>query len=347
MSFHIDKNISEIKNEYTQFLLDITTNLIYEGLESIYNDSIDADLELQEKSKNNPAIESYGILKLFQMALKEIPKYNKDLIETETNRIKMASKCGDFYDDLIKAIVKSNIMLLTMSQNELLDDKYYETIETTDFIHKCYIECAKSIYNNAELFWHKNLSSLEKKNNQKHILELVRKSIKSAIRKLLPMKNVLHEFLNNERKPDMDERINNMRNLVGGDNSYKNGYEEIVVDNNIPTLNNEQDNYMNTINDKLKDLKEAIDNESVKSKKSHRSTEKTRTKSESSKITKEELLEQNPNYVFDLNTKYNNKNQENYKEKINSVKNDSTQNNDNNDNFSVKRKDIINGWLEN
>ena len=62
------------------------------------------------------------------------------------------------FDDLVKAVIKSNIVLLTFStsnkQSDLVNNKYHETIDVNDFVHKCYIESARVIYNNPQLFWH-------------------------------------------------------------------------------------------------------------------------------------------------------------------------------------------------
>ena len=201
MTHFYEKNIVEIKNEYTTFLVNIMTPFLYEGLRSIYNYALDADRQFEEKARNDPSVQSPGILKIFQTCLREIPSLNNHSIENETNRIKDKSKCSDWFDDLIRAVIKSNIVLLTFStdknQSELVNEKFHERIECKDFVHKCYIESARAIYNNPELFWHK-YPTIEIKRNQREICDLIKVSISEAIRKMLPMKLILKEYLKNE-----------------------------------------------------------------------------------------------------------------------------------------------------
>ena len=48
------------------------------------------------------------------------------------------------------------------------------------------------MYDFPEIFWDK-FNSIEIKKNQRECLEIIQKSIKEAIRKLLPMKLILNE----------------------------------------------------------------------------------------------------------------------------------------------------------
>jgi len=177
------------------------TPFLYEGLKSVYNFALDADRQFEEKARNDPSVQSPGVLKIFQTCLRELPSLNNHAIEQETTRIKDKSKCSDWFDDLIRAVIKSNIVLLTFStnknQSDLVNEKFHERIESKDFVHKCLIESARSVYNNPELFWHK-YPTIEIKRNQREICDLIRVAIKEAIRKMLPMKLILTEYLKNE-----------------------------------------------------------------------------------------------------------------------------------------------------
>ena len=88
-------------------------------------------------------------MKIFQLFLKNTPSWNKHIITEETNRIKEKCKCSEWFDDLIKAVIKSNIVLLTFNisgkESNLINRKLHETVQPDDFIHKCYIECAREI----------------------------------------------------------------------------------------------------------------------------------------------------------------------------------------------------------
>jgi len=222
MPHFYERNIIEIRNEYQTFLTKILTPLIYEGLLSIYNDSKHYHDDLIEKSKKNPDIIVTSTMKIFQLFLKNTPSWNKHIITEETNRIKEKCKCSEWFDDLIKAVIKSNIVLLTFNisgkESNLINRKLHETIRSDDFIHKCYIECAREIYNFPELFFDK-FKSIEIKRNQRETFQIIKDSINEAIRKLLPMKLILTEFLNNEYTK-IDQKIGNDNDIP--DSVYKN-----------------------------------------------------------------------------------------------------------------------------
>jgi len=228
MTYFYERNIVEIKNEYTTFLINIMTPYVYEGIKSVYNYALDTHKKFLEKARDNPQVKSPGPLKIFQTCLKEIPLLNNESIDRETKRIKEGSKCSDWFDDLVKAVIKSNIMLLTFSTNkdksELIDSKYHEKINTKDFIHKCYIEVAKLIYNNPELYWHE-FPILEVKRNQREIFELIKLAIQEGIRKMLPTKNILAEFLKKEYHAEefditgkiSESKYTNIKNMINRD----------------------------------------------------------------------------------------------------------------------------------
>lgn len=215
MTHYYEKNIVEIKNEYTDFLSNILTPLIYEGISSMYSKAMNYEEEYINASKENPQIKNPGVLRLFQSFLKGIPKLNNHIIETETARLKDNSKCSDIFDDLIKAVVKSNIILLTFNASgkrcKLVNEKYHETVDTKLFIHKCYIECGRIFYNYPELFWH-GYTTLDIKRNQREAHKLIKNAIIEAIRKILPIKAILEEYMNNDYITDNNENDSDENN---------------------------------------------------------------------------------------------------------------------------------------
>ena len=180
MSYYL--YLIETKKEYTIHLINELTPLMYEGIQSIY-----------EEAKNNS--NDNEELKLFQSLLRKIPSWNEHLIEQETNRIIKHSSKSDIIDDLINAVVKSNIMILTNTPPEKKDNlQIKHDISSTKFIHNSYIEVARNIFQNPYLFYHK-LNSFELKKNQRESYDVIKKSIEQAIRKLLPMNVILQNYL--------------------------------------------------------------------------------------------------------------------------------------------------------
>ena len=187
----------ETKKEYTIQLVNILTPLIYEGLQSIYGEA----KNLSNQNDNN-------VLKIFQSFLKRIPKWNNEMIEKEKNRILNNSRSLSWLKDLIKATIKSNIILLThipgTNKVPFINPDLYQNVNLGNFIHKIYIECAREIWNNPYLFYH-NYPGIELKRNQRDSITLVKGCIEEGIRKLLPVKHILELYLGDEMikgKPD-------------------------------------------------------------------------------------------------------------------------------------------------
>jgi hypothetical protein len=197
-----DLNIVEIKNEYTNCLVKNISPLLYEGIQSMYEDAKKFKNDTLGKDTNA------SVSDLFKHVLKETPKMTSNLLEMETNRIKTNCRCGEWFDDLIKAVVKSNIMLLTntTSGRKGFDDEYHESVATQDFIHKCYIECSNELYNYPELFSDNLESSVETQNKIK-AMSIIEDSVREAIRKLLPMKMILKEYLENNVQQFNNEKV--------------------------------------------------------------------------------------------------------------------------------------------
>jgi len=221
MSYYL--YLVETKKEYTIHLENALAPLIYEGISSIYEDAKNNASEGEE-------------LRLFQNLLRKIPSWNEYLIEQETNRIIKVSTKGEIIEDLIKAVIKSNIMILTNTPPEKKDNmRIKHDISTQKFIHNSYMEVARNIFQNPYLFYHK-YNSFELKKNQRDATDVIKKSIEQAIRKLLPMNLVLQNYLGNTfeiqtddfENPIPDSDYNNLRNMLNKDPINNEGTYQLV-----------------------------------------------------------------------------------------------------------------------
>jgi hypothetical protein len=207
----------ETKYEYTTQLVNVLTPLVYEGLTSIYTEA----LKVSNGADN--------ILKVFQSFLRRIPKWNPEMIKQESDRIMTNSKSFAWLSDLVKATLKANMIVLTYNPNlkmqNKIDPKYYKEIKLEDFIHKVYIECARELWNNPYLMYHQ-YAPIELKRNQRDTILLIKDAIKEAIRKLLPLKEILEIYLGDELEPsnmqDFDRNITeaderNIQKLINKD----------------------------------------------------------------------------------------------------------------------------------
>ena len=175
----------ETKNEYTIHLVNILTPLIFEGIQSIYIESLNIS-------------NTDNVLKIFQSFLKRIPKWNSELINKEASRITNSTQSYGWLNDLVKATIKANLVILiynpTVKTQTKIDNSFYQNINITDFIHKVYCECARELWNNPDLLFH-NYPPLEIKRNQRKCLSIIKDCIREAIRKLIPVRHILKIYL--------------------------------------------------------------------------------------------------------------------------------------------------------
>ena len=189
---YINMNVAlflEIKNEYTEHLVDTLTPYVYEGLNSIYKEAA----KIAETSNC-----SEKTLLIFQKLLQSVNGWNQIKIEDETNRIKQLSNTSDYLDKLVKAVIKSNIILLSYSNSvsNIIAQTFYNNLTTSTFVHRCYTECAKDAHNNPYLFYH-DILPMDLKRNQIIVQQNIQSGITRAIRKILPISMILEEYLVN------------------------------------------------------------------------------------------------------------------------------------------------------
>lgn len=253
----------ETKQEYTTQLVNVLTPLIYEGLQSIYRES---------KVNSTPD----NILKNFQLFLKRVPLWNNELINQETERIMNNSKSFSWLEDLIKATLKANIIVLTynpsLKQQNKVDPSMYQNIKINDFIHKIYIECARELWNNPYLLYH-DFPPIELKRNQRDTILLIKDCIKEAIRKLLPVKYILQIYLGEDIENDIpDNKFENQISEIEGKNLnklinkdlYNNPISQPIsqpINQPIPQINNPKTEDTATIGSKILNI---INNEDIK-----------------------------------------------------------------------------------
>lgn len=174
---------------YTNRLVDLMTTHIYEGLEAIY---AKADSIAKERGREDQTFI------IFQNLLQGVNDWNKDKIERETIRIKTSSHSQDHFDKLVKMIVKCNLILTTYSNNPDKSQSpilrsFYETFETSTFVHRCYSLCAKQAHMLPYLF-ERECEPLDIKRNQIIMTGKIEKCISVAAEMILPYAAVLDEF---------------------------------------------------------------------------------------------------------------------------------------------------------
>ena len=249
--------IVERRNEYTIQLVNILSPLLYEGFDSIYKDTI----ALKSNNQTNK------ILKTFQQFIKKIPSWNENIITMETNRILSQSRC-EWLLDLIKAVIKSNIILLSSNNvhEDFKVDSSYLDINLSNFIHNCYIECARQFYNMPYLF-SRNFKPIDRKKNQKECLSIIDLCIREAIRKNLPVHNILKQYLGMEVPQTEDNQISENDNSEEYKSGIKNKLSAFINPNVVDNFRDSDDSSSSSLiedcDDKetanlIKDLKDKL-----------------------------------------------------------------------------------------
>jgi hypothetical protein len=172
--------IVEAKQEYTKQLIDSLRPCVFDSILVLFKRSKDTSDDNQ-------------ILVTFQKLLKEIPKWNTDVIKEHTYKIN--EECG-YFNDLLTAVFLSNVKILSSVKLKDKKSKLRLTIPSNDtFIHKVYINVARNIYANPYVV----------STNMRHVAEtqrlgidvytIINNAIEQTIRELLPIKNILESYL--------------------------------------------------------------------------------------------------------------------------------------------------------
>jgi hypothetical protein len=174
--------LAAARETYTEQLKTHLTPLIYEGFVSLYEDS---------KAKENEKPEfGYNYLKQFQTMLKAIPYWNQSILEEETRRI---INKFDFMMELLAAIFVSYVKILASVRIGGNGNNIRIKLPTQEiFIHTVYTKAAELIYYNPYKFSNHHL-----RENEEYIYEIICKSIDTTINSMIPIENILKEYLSN------------------------------------------------------------------------------------------------------------------------------------------------------
>ena len=234
----MDNTFVNAKFEYTKQLQSLLNTRIYEGFESIYNDSVKTTSNQNE------------VLKNFQKFLKDIPKWNQDIINDEMDRIIRLSECS-FMDKLLAAIFISNTRILSSIKKKKKGNINIQIPKLSHFIHRCYLETAREFYKNPYLFDKFIKSSKEKQSNMRTALSIIDDCILVSIRSLMPFNNILNEYINYSQNinttfenNDYDQYVDSMSensldlNDIDNNNENNDEYEYEYEDDNNNRLHN-------------------------------------------------------------------------------------------------------------
>lgn len=180
--------IVDAKSEYTKQLVNTLRGGMYHGIKRLFT-------ECREKCEERGDLST--VLTDFQSKLEEVPKWNQEVILGECDTLLSESKC-DWIEDLITAVFVSHTRVLTSINFSKNKKQINLKIPKTDhFIHQCYVDIARIFYKVPYLM-DDTTGRYEFQRNRNEAEGLIEKSIETTIRKQLPVKHILQEYLGND-----------------------------------------------------------------------------------------------------------------------------------------------------
>ena len=189
--------LHESKNEWAARLLTILTPHIIDGFRSILDESIQLCNENQEMDK---------YMMTFQNLIARIPKWNSDIVTSETKRIIERSGCN-YLEDLITCIHVIQLKILTavrVGQKQKKVD--LDVMNVNDFVHKAYINSARQIYRNVYLF-DIDVQPLQRQKSNREVELIVQECILNTIRDSIPVETILKCYMDETTEDDITEEV--------------------------------------------------------------------------------------------------------------------------------------------
>lgn len=181
----------EAKGEYTTQLCVFLLNPLQRWFLNLFEI---ARSEESEKRK---------VLKHFQDLLSQIPEWNIDKVARETTKIADESGC-DYLEDLLTAVFIAHTKVLSAIRIGSSKNKSIQiTVPKLEhFLHRCLSESARRVWSNVYLFA-EGIPSLEKQKNLRQLESILSDCIQQAVRGLLPVKNLLRDYLTEAAAADV------------------------------------------------------------------------------------------------------------------------------------------------
>lgn len=183
---------AEAKSEYTKQMC----QYLVPALEQYFLDLLEEAKEKEPDAKK--------ILTKFQDLLEAISEWNMDKVQRETTALTTATHC-DYLEELLTAVFIAHTKVLSAIRINTRQKKLQITIPKLDhFLHRTLTECARILWSNTFLF-SPSAPSIERQKNLRQIERLLTDGVNQAIRGMLPVKNILREYLKGGGGDDEEE----------------------------------------------------------------------------------------------------------------------------------------------
>ena len=133
----------------------------------------------------------------FQELCATVPKWNQDIIETNTNTLLETCRC-DYVEELMTAVFIAHTKMLTAIRVNSKQKKLQITLPKLDhFIHRIFVDCARAFWK-APFLFSEELPPIERQKNILQLESIATEALSGAIRSLLPVKSILRDYMNDD-----------------------------------------------------------------------------------------------------------------------------------------------------
>ncbi len=151
----------------------------------------------------------------FQDFCAEVPRWNQDVIDSNIGVILDTCRC-DYVDELMTAVFIAHTKMLTAIRVSSKQKKLQITLPKLDhFLHRVFVECARAFWK-APFLFDTTLSPIEKQKNVLQAESMCTEALGGAVRSLLPVKNILRDYLNEDDDEASASAIAPVRSGGGG-----------------------------------------------------------------------------------------------------------------------------------
>ncbi len=183
----------------------------------------------------------------FQEFCAAVPKWNQDIIETNTNTLLESCRC-DYVEELMTAVFIAHTKMLTAIRVNSKQKKLQITLPKLDhFIHRIFVECARAFWK-APFLFSEELPPIERQKNILQLESMATEALSGAIRSLLPVKSILRDYMNDDENSSSEDE----KEEKEVSKKSKSGSKKKVESESDSTSSDEEDDTL------LKDLKQDL-----------------------------------------------------------------------------------------
>jgi hypothetical protein len=213
---------SDARSEYTKQLCNILIPSYFQFFLNIL------DKAKAEVTKMN---EPKKLLWQFQTFLNDIPDWNMEKVNTEIATLQASCGC-DYMEDLLTAVFIAHTKVLTAIRVSAKQKRVQITVPKVEhFMFKVLCETSKVLWGNSFLF-REGIMSMEKQQNYRTVEGLLAEGIHQAIRAMVPVKNILKDFVTMDGDEEGEEDVQGSKEEVK-EEANKEQTEEVVEEQKV------------------------------------------------------------------------------------------------------------------